>query len=349
MDLIKAVASPDVFGRAVDLSEEVNLVPNRWGVLNRLGLFINEHKTQRTVLWGISKRGDIILEDKPWGERSQAAFGRETSYVSVNVPHFPVDDAITPDDIQGRLDIRELVQDRTMLKTLNAVRADKMEILRESHSLTLEYARFKMIQDGTVYAPNETVQYNVYDMLGQTRVSESAGLTSTTDNPLRGFSDLRALVQNGLHTGDVVTGFVALCSRTFFNALVTNEFVYESYAASSLIQGNGIPNQRIPTGFGLDPRYEVFHYGGISFICVDDVLNGEPLVKDGEAYLLALGTRSFKTFFAPADRLSLVNTVAKESYLWEFRSDKDDIIELASETNFINVMQRPQAVITLTV
>ena len=71
------------------------------------------------------------------------------------------------------------------------------------------------------------------------------------------------------------------------------------------------------------------------------------MLTAGEAYMFPLGTDSFRTYFAPANRFSTVNRAALESYMFEYRNEKDDIIEIMSETNFVNALLRPQAVITL--
>jgi hypothetical protein len=53
----------------------------------------------------------------------------------------------------------------------------------------------------------------------------------------------------------------------------------------------------------------------------------------------------FKTYFSPANKFSFVNTVGEEAYVFEYPSDKDDNILLQSESNFVNMLRRPQIVV----
>ena len=53
----------------------------------------------------------------------------------------------------------------------------------------------------------------------------------------------------------------------------------------------------------------------------------------------------FVTYFGPGNKFDLVNTLGEEAYLWTFRDPKGGKIEIESESNFINVVRRPQAVV----
>ena len=91
----------------------------------------------------------------------------------------------------------------------------------------------------------------------------------------------------------------------------------------------------------------VFSYGGITFIEYPASVNSAAWVETKNAYAFPMGTGSFRTMFAPAERFGDVNTTAKESYYFEFPSVKRDKIEIETETNFINVLTNPDAVVTL--
>jgi hypothetical protein len=96
------------------------------------------------------------------------------------VPHFPHDDAISPQDIQGK----RAYGSATEAETLEAVRARKMERIRQNHAWTLEFARAQAITAGTVYAPNGTVTQNWNTEFGVTRLSVDFTLGTSTVEPL---------------------------------------------------------------------------------------------------------------------------------------------------------------------
>lgn len=343
-----AIANPFALGKVVDLSAEINVVPNQWGIINSLGIFRNEYKTQKTILVPRTTDTVAVLTDRNWDERNNAITGGARDVLPVVVPHFPVDDAITANDVDGQVDWDSLLAGGNSTLSIDKVRAEKMVRIRNAHALTLEVARMQLIKDGTVYAPNGTVVTNFYTEFGVGRTTKFMNLASTTDNPISKIEDVFAAVQDGIGNGQVVTAVVALCSPSFFNALISNPFVYESYQYFSQPQGPRLLNGRLTAATaGLDARYRSFEYGGVTFIEVRGKVNNVSYVADGDAYVLPLGTDSFRTFFAPANRLSTVNKPALESYYFEHLNAKDDLIEIMTETNFVNAMLRPQTVITL--
>src|SRR5690606_25376188 len=159
--------------------------------------------------------------------------------------------------------------------------------------------------------------------------------------------DVYAQVQDSVESGQVITDMIALCSSEFFEALISNPFVVESYQYWGQPQGAEILNQRLATRAPLDRRYRAFDYGGITWIEVRGGVGGERYVEAGHAYIFPRGTDSFRTFFAPANKFSSVNREAQQVYLFSTAGEKDDKIELELETNFANALVRPQIVITL--
>lgn len=343
------IANPFELGKVADLSGSINIVPNTWGMIQQMGLFTNEYKTQKVVLVPRNQQSETVITDRNWNERNNTIKGVDRDVLAVQIPHFPVDDAIYGDDLDGQADWDSILVGGNATLSLEKVRARKMEALRNAHSLTLEVARAQMIRDGSVYAPNGTVITNFYTEFGLTRDVIPLGLASTTVNPLAAVKAAYGEVQDSVLNGAIVSNIVALASPEFFAALVSNPFVTESYQYFAQSQGAGILNQRLSSG-GFDDRYETFKYGGITFIEARGSANGVPYVNAGEAYVFPLGTDSFRTYFAPAaDRLQYVNKTAQESYYFEYLNRKDDIIEIMSETNFANALLRPQIVKTLTI
>lgn len=73
-----------------------------------------------------------------------------------------------------------------------------------------------------------------------------------------------------------------------------------------------------------------------------------PFIPEGDAYLMPVGVRDlFKTYYAPANRFSSINRRAQGSYWFEYLNEKDDIIEIMTEQNFLNAMLNPAAIVRL--
>lgn len=340
-----AIANPFQLGRVTDLSAEINIIPNQWGVINSMGLFSNEYKSQKTVMIPRTTEVDIVLEDRNWDERNSVMSGGSRDVASFVIPHFPADDAITPNDVDGNVDWNSLLQGGNAVETVDAVRAKKMARMRRAHALTLERARAQLLKDGSVYAPNGTVVTNFYTEFGVSRQTINYDLASTTVNPLAHVEDTIAKIQDNIANGDIVSDIVALCSPEFFGALIQNSFVYESYQYFNQAQGPAILNGRLTAP--MDARMRWFNYGGVTFIEARGTLDGYKYVEAGKAYAFPTGTDSFRTFYAPANRFDTVNRAALESYYFERIGEWNDKIEIMSEINFLNALLRPQVVVTL--
>lgn len=348
VQLNKAIGNIFVPGKRIDITPTVEVVGNTWGLMNALGLFEHEMKSQKLVQINTVEDVDTLLTDRNWDERKNTMKRGERKYTTVAIPHFPVQDAVLPNDLDGNTDIDALFAGRIdMPLTLQSVMSKKLLAMRKAAALSLEYARMQLIKDGSVYAPNGTVVTNFYTEFGVTRQTINLDLASTTVNPLGKVGGVFAQVQDSVLSGDVVTDIVALCSPEFFEALITNAFVTESYQYFNQAQGPQILNQRLATRAPLDARYRVFDYGGITFIEVRGGVGGVRYVEAGKAYVFPRGTDSFRTFFAPANKFASINQTAQEVYAFTYANEKDDIIELETETNFLNALVRPQIVMTL--
>lgn len=344
------IANPFELGRAADRSEEINIIPIRWGLVNSLGLFQHRYGTTKTALVPRTTEEDVLIEDRNWNERDNAMKGIERDVLPLQIPHYPLDDAITPQDLDGQIDWRSITSGGNGLVTLDSVRAEKMERIRRAHANTLEFARAQAIKDGTVFAPNGTVVTNYYDEFGVTREVFDFELNSATEVPKAKVDAVLRHIREAVGGATMVGEVVAICSPEFFSALTTNPFVFESYQYFSQPQGSGVLNQRLDDNpYGLNNYYQSFRYGGITFIEIGGEIAGRKFVEAGEAYAFPLGTNLFRTYFAPAERFGIVNTTAVESYYFEHMDEKRSIIEIMTETNFLNALLCPDAVVTLEV
>lgn len=347
------VINPNDRSKVVDRTDSLIQIPNTVGITNALGLFTPEFSTQKTVEITRVTRGSTLLEDRNWDERNQTIAGRSRDSLLLKIPHFPADDSITPNDIDGIVSAASMAE-AAELESVANVRADKMFDLREAHGLTLEAARMQLITDGTVYAPNGTVATNYYTEFDITREEIGVDLSALVD-PRSEFADAKKAVRAGLTGGQAgtVRRFVVLASDSFFNALLMNPYVtdamkYEGGAQSlDVLLG-------APQALATDARFEYVNLFGITFINAgaagyeNAAGTFVPFVPEGDAYMLPVGVRNmFKTYFAPANRFGTINKRAQGSYWFEYMNEKDDIIEIMTEQNFLNALLAPGAIVRL--
>lgn len=322
----------------VDYTEELLLVPNKWGLINELGLFGEEGVAQHSVTVESSEGTLGLVTDKVRGERNNVGKSDTRALRSFPIPHFPMDDAVKPEDVQGKRAYGSADQ----AETEAAVIARKLERIRMNHSVTLEAARAFAITNGAIYAPNGTVSGNFYTDFGITRKSIDFVLgTSTTDLNAKSEEGI-AHIQDTIQSGEVVSNIIVLCSPAFFGKLINHATVKEAYKYYTSTQ----EPLRNRLGSGV---YRRFVHGGVEYIEYRGSYNGTALIPAGEAYMLPQGTSDmFKTYFSPANKFSHVNTVGEQAYVFTYRSPTDSEILIQSEANFLNLIRRPQAVVQLT-
>jgi hypothetical protein len=350
--------NPNNLNQVVDLSTQINIIPNQWGLFNSMGIFQSEYLATRTAMVPRFSQALTITGDRGWDERNSVQANYTRDYLTIQVPHFPLDDAITPNDINGMTDFTNVFAG-IQTESVNLVRARKMQMARASHAQRLELARAKLIVDGEVYAPNGTLKtsygptVNFYDEFGITQTVKTLALNDVSQDPLSGTEPIIASIQDGLQTGVYnYDGIVCVCGTGFFGKLIAHPFVRDTYKYFNQQQSTMILNGRLTANqWGLDNRFRSFEYGGILFVEYRGSIGGVQLVPtdEGRAFPLQRDGALFKTYYSPAPRFSTVNRPASEVYYFEYRNDKDDMIEIMTESNFANAILRPQAVIKVTI
>lgn len=322
-----------------DLTEELLLIPNTYGLINQLGIFREESVTQHSITIESSAATLALIPDQPRGARNNVNIDRNRNLRSFPIPHFPLDDYLAPQDIQGK---RAYGSDQA--ETQNAVMMRKMEDISRKHAITLEASRCYALTQGGIYAPNGTVSANYYTDFGVTRKEIAFDLSNAATDVIGKIRQVTDHIQENILDGDVVGNYVALCSPEFFDALITQAGVKEAYKFYSSTQEPLRNSLR-------EGRYARFVHGDVTFYryigSYKDV-NGatQRLIPANEAYFLPQGTAdTFLTYFSPANKLDTVNTLGERMYMWTYTDPKGAKIEIESEQNVINLLRRPQAVV----
>lgn len=321
-----------------DWTEEVNLIPNQWGTLGTMGIF-SEHSVAEHVVQfqEVIKDGNVLV-DYVRGVRSAQGQDGVRKLHAFQVPHFPYDDAIYPQDIQGK----RAYGGTNEAETFDAVRMRKMERIRQNHAWTLEKARAQALVLGTVYAPNGTVSQNWFTEFGvtQTTVDFLFG-TPTTEIGEKIEAAIAAIQDNA---GSVsMTGIVALCGTTWFANLIKHPTVKQAYTYYSSTQEP--LRQRLAAGGSVTALHREFFYMGVRFIEMRDAYNGVRNIPATEAYFIPTGTDFFRTYFSPANRFGIVNTPGEQVYMFETMAPNGTAYTIETESNFVNALLKPQLVI----
>jgi hypothetical protein len=328
-----------------DYTEELVLIPNQWGLITNLGLFREQSTTQQVLQFDETSKTLTLIPDQKRGMRKQLNKRDYSKLHTVGIPHFPFDDVLRPQDIEGR----RMPGEKDGVMSVARARADVLERLRMSWADTMEYARMQALM-GNVYNPNGTndVQ-NWYTEMDVTQEEVDFVLDTTTTDVRAKIAEAIALSQDNMQSGEKVMDYVVIASPEFFASLISHAQVVEAYTyyASSTEP----LRRRLESPLGA--WYREFEYGGVRFIeyrgtTTDEDGNTLPYVPEDEAYLVPIGTRdTFVSYFAPPTRFGYLNTPGQSQYVWEWPDERGHDIEFESESNFIHMVRRPQAIIKL--
>ena len=262
----------------VDLTEELNLIPNTWGLIGEMGLFKSEPVTQHTVTVEATSGTLSVIPDSYRGNRTTVNKDDTRNIRAFPIPHFNDADQVTPQDLQGK---RGYGTDQA--DTEAAVVARKLERIRRNYAVTLEAARAFAITNGAIYAPNGTVVDSYYSSFGITRKDTDFVLgTATTDLGAK-IEEVIAHTQDNILSGEVVTGVTVLCSPEFFTKLISHASIKDAYKYYTSTQ----EPLRNRLGSGV---YRRFDHQGVSFVEYRGSVNGARYIPAGEAYSVPMGT-----------------------------------------------------------
>lgn len=325
-----------------DWTKELNVIPNQWGTINELGIFTNESVAEHVVVFEEVIRDGELIVDRVRGERASVGRDIQRKLHSFPVPHFPYDDAIYPQDIQGK----RAYGSESAVETFDAVRARKMERIRQNHAWTLEFARAQAITQGTAYAPSGTVTRDWYtEFTGAARPNAVDFTFGTANADLLAKIEVILAAMQDSYGSLSYSGVVALCSTQFFSKLISHASVKAAYQFYVATAGQDPMRGRMAAGGSATVLRREFFYCGVRFVEMRDNYNGRKLIPDGEAYFVPTGTDYFRTYFSPANRFGLVNTLGEESYYFETAAPNGTAYNIETESNHISVLLKPLLVI----
>lgn len=325
----------------IDRTQELLLIPNTWGIISNSGAFpAIEGVTSNTVSLEQITQSGATMVDRVRGERANFSKDYTRKLYSFSIPHFPLDDKLTPEDIQGKTAYGTNDQAENVAAALSR----KLERIRRSHAWLQEKARCQLLADGTVYAPNGTVSTNYYTEFGISRKEIDFVFGTATTDIIGKIEEGIAHIIDNMQSGDTATNFVAYCHPTFFANLIKHAKVQAAYTYYSSTQEP--LRQRLDSSLPMGTR--VFVFGGVTFVEYRGAFNGVDLMTAGEARLIPVGSQDvFASFAGPALKLDLVNTVGQEAYVFTYPDMKGNGIDIESESNILHVLRKPQAVVRL--
>ncbi|HEV7278398.1 MAG TPA: major capsid protein [Devosiaceae bacterium] len=334
---------------ATDLTEQVNRIPNSYGLIRAMGLFDMEGVISTIVEIRIE---DGVLRVLPAKDRGAPGTpgGRETgNTIFMEVPHFPDLDLITPQDIQN---LMILVGRTKKPATLADEMAKRLRKIRNNHDITLEYLRMSALK-GLIKDGNGQTLYDLYEVFGQTKKTVDFKLGTDTTDVIAKCAEVFEHIATNLK-GETMSGVEVLVDNGFFSAFIQHPKV-EKYWTSNQQGVVAIAQAERENLGGQWGRVFDFqnirfreYYGSAPVRNANNEVVNERFIEAKHGHAFPVGTMdTFKTWFAPANDVRFVNTVGQDIYISPEILKHGAGIELKSESNPLPIAKRPEVLVEI--
>jgi hypothetical protein len=320
----------------VQLTEAINIVPNKYGRVNELGLFSNQSVETTAVFIEMTNGVLNILPPTVRGGPASVGSVDKRKGKSFNIPIFAHEDAVKADEIQnirafGKTSELQTVQDKVI---------QKLAAMRNKHDITLEYMRCGALQ-GKIKDDEGKLLLDLFAEFDVTQKSYDFkfGTPGTKiDGILR---EISRYIEKNLK-GETMTSIHAIASSKFFEAFITHPRIEKAYEA---YQGLTPLREDVRRGFKFQNLF-IEEYVGEASTKTGTVL---PFIPEGEAIFFPRGTTStFKTYFAPADFIETANTPGLPIYAKQAADKFNRFIEIHTQSCPLPIVTRPALLVRAT-
>lgn len=339
LDLIKAPEFADD-----KLTESINVPPYKTGRLAQLGVFTDSPIATTYVKLGIRDDEITIIPARQRGGPSNKNMRRGVKSTTFDIPHFPLDDAISPSDIQN---LTAWGENNVML-TLANVYNDKLTSMRLKHDATHHHLDWGAINGLVLDASGEEL-LDLYEQFDLTQVTVDFALGTATTNLAARARAAKAEIRTQLR-GTASTGVRVFAGRNFFDNYVNHKFWTDNLAhypgstpnparesiEDTFADGNWVLER-------IDEEFE--------FRQADGTFLTRQAIGENGAVAIPMGTPFFKRYVAPPDTIADANNAPRPEN--KVYVSTDDLPhgkgrDIHTESNVLPVCIRPQIMVKLT-
>ena len=318
------------------LTAAINILPNLYGRLERLGLMPTRPVRFRQI--AIEERNGVLnlLPTMPVGAPGSVGERGKRKLRSFSLPHIPHDDVVLPEEVQG---IRAFGSENETEALANVI-TDHLQSMRNKHAITLEHLRMGALK-GVILDADGSTLYDLYSEFEITAKSVNFALGTTTTNVKSKCLEVLRHIEDNLR-GEFMTSVHALVSPEFFDQLTSHDKVVQAY-------------ERWMEGAALrDDMRGGFTFGGITFEeyrgqATDPDGNVRRFIAANEGHAFPMGTvETFATYFAPADFNETANTLGRPLYAKQEPRKFERGTDLHTQANPLPMCHRPAVLVKLT-
>lgn len=340
---------PDDFNfqyTSTDLTEQVNRIPNSYGLLQAMGLFSSEGLASVYVEVSIEDGILRVLSAQERGGPGIEAKREKGKSIIFKIPHFPQMDLITPADIQNWL---RLVGRSRNPATFDDELAKRLQTLRNNHSITREFVRIGAVK-GVIKDGDGTELYDLFDEFDVAKKTVDFALGTAGTDIFAKCEEVNDHIVTNLK-GEVSDGVEVLVDSSFMSKLVNHAKVEKYYLqAEQALSLTRLERDRLGGNWG-----RVFEFGSLRFrenkttfpLKIGDTITSTKAIDTDKGHAYPTGTQdTFKTFDAPPDTIEGVNSAPSDEIFISSEVLKHGKgVELWSESNVLALCKRPEVLV----
>ena len=330
-----------------DLTQEVNRVPNTYGLLNALGIAPIETLGSRFVRVDYRNGSLVVLAAEARGAPGQVTEDGDEGGIIFEIPYFPHLETVNVDDVDNLV---QVVNGKMELRSLDKELTKRLLNIRKMHSITLEYIRLGMLK-GLIKDGKGKTLYDLFDVFGITKKTVSLALSTETTNVRAKCEEIVDHVQTNLK-GETTSGVEQICSSSLFNALISHPNVEKFWLQAQ----NSGEHRELRRQFSGGNWGRVFEFGDILWreykgglpVKSGGTITTEANVTAGYGHAYPAGTMSMMaTFEAPAYHMATVNEEPDPDTILisveELKHGKG--FEILSQTNRVPICKQPECLV----
>ncbi|WP_321504048.1 major capsid protein [Breoghania sp.] len=333
----------------VELTEEVNRLPNNFGLLNALDIAPSEPIGSRYVRIDYRDGQLVVLAAEEPGAPGQMSEDDTEGGIILIVPHFPHLGTIKAADLANGI---QVVGGVMQARDLDSETAKKLKTIRGHHAVTLEYVRMGMLK-GLIKDGKGKTLYDLYEVFGITKKTIDFKLGTAATNMVEKCEEVADhIIRNA--KGETVGQVEVIVDTTFFNRFTSHPNVEKFWLQTQQAQTlQKFERDRLGGNWG-----RVFEFGQLMFREYkatfpvrnsSGAITSEVAVAAGKGHAYPTGTQSmFATYQGPAHHIDMVN-VAPDAADPVFISVEvlkhGEGVEMKSQTNRLPVCKQPECLV----
>lgn len=247
--------------------------------------------------------------------------------------HLPTRATIMADEVQG---VRAFGSE-SELETVQGRVQKRLDKMRKRLDATIRFQRVGAIT-GKVYDANGTkLLLDLHKAFGIEENTSDLKFSVNETKLLLAINDAKRKAEDVIGGSGIITGWLGLAGRGFFDALVTHPVVEKAY-------------DRFNDGqFLRDGGWNAFRYGGVDWEEFYGKVGDVTFIDSNVAYLIPLGIDGmFITRFAPGNYMETVNTEGLPYYASQELLPHNKGVDLEAQSNPLSINTMPRAIVKLT-